>query len=176
MRCEDGVTLLVKLEGGFTVDDGGPTKWGITQAQFDDWCRLGGFDHETVENLEWETAIRFYDDQWWTRFHIYLLPDKLDFIVFQAIVDCGPHAIRWLQGVVGVFADEVIGPKTAKACEAFKLPFLVQKFLELQEADYLRLEEANPEKYKNYADGWSRRLHKAASVVGFNFIDKRPEG
>ncbi len=61
-----------------------------------------------------ETAILRYKEDFWDPAHLELLPPAVAVALFDARVNQGPgRAVHWLQHLLGVMEDGVIGPVTA---------------------------------------------------------------
>lgn len=117
----DIIDDILRREGStFTndpVDRGGATKFGITQARWDDYvakdpsrapCRL-------VEALTEPWARAFYDAEYVAPFD-WIENDELAKLVIDSAVQHGVVRVtRWLQLAVGVTPDGHIGPVTRGA-------------------------------------------------------------
>lgn len=101
-------------------DRGGPTKYGITQRTLSAY-RGQPVTPEDVENLTVTEARNVY-------FALYVRSPGFSKIINDDImglaVDCGvlhgtDRTIRWLQKIVGVKQDGILGPVTADAINRF---------------------------------------------------------
>ncbi len=101
--------LLLGNEGGYTVDNGGPTRWGITQRV----ARANGYAGD-MRVLPVETAQSIAKAEYWDKFGCGLLPTAVAFQVFDTAYN-GGHPIQWLQAIVGTQQDGVLGEQTAIA-------------------------------------------------------------
>ena len=110
---------VIAREGGFVdhpADRGGPTKYGITKATLAEW-RGRAVTREEVRDLPRNEAHAIYADRYVRRpSYERITDDRLREHVVDAAVLHGPsRATRWLQEVVGVKADGVLGPVTGAA-------------------------------------------------------------
>lgn len=141
---------LLEVEGGFTVDKGGRTNLGITETT----ARRHGYSGD-MKDLPIETARSIYHSEYWNPFY-----DQLSYPVayqlFDAAVNSGPiQSHKWLQRVVGVKDDGVIGPKTKEAVLNFNSIKLIVMF------NVLRLEfMTGLSNWPQAGKGWTRRIAK----------------
>jgi len=105
-------------EGGFVnhpSDPGGATNLGITLATFRRYVKRNG----TVADLKALTIAQagiVYRKQFWDRVNGYDLPDGIDYAVFDFAVNSGQsRAAKYLQAVLGVAQDGLVGPITIAA-------------------------------------------------------------
>lgn len=116
-KFEDAIAVVLSNEGGqFVPDDQGrgPSKWGVTlktaQAFHPDWIA------QDIQNLTYLGAQEFYRDAFWETYRIGLIENQeLATKVFDLCINVGPRVILWLQDVVGVKMDGVLGRRTATA-------------------------------------------------------------
>ena len=168
MTFEKALRGLMILEGGFTVDDGGPTEVGITQSAWDGWCQKIGQPSSPIESLSQEDIQTFYRNAYWTPLLCPQLPDGVDFCLFQWAINHeyfggdGP-AVRDLQMCCGTTPDGCMGPETAGAACGMDRVKLMQCLLGRQEAWYKNDAKVN-------ADaplvGWENRVDRTRKFVG----------
>jgi lysozyme family protein len=136
MSLQKAIELTVSLEGGWDAysndpdDPGGATKAGITQRLLNAWNRERGVDWMNVKSILPSTIGLCYADNFY-RSSLYrcgALPEPLDAVFMQAVVNCGGHPIDWLQRLAGVTPDGIMGPQTiAHAAEVSPLALLEQQ-------------------------------------------------
>jgi lysozyme family protein len=108
-----------------------------------------------MRNLTKDTARDIYKNNYWDKFSMDSLPEDLQPIVFNAIVNSQGHAVKVMQKLLGVEEDGVIGPKTREAMKS-------ATFTKEQFKDNLL------EKYKTFATwaehgkGWTNRFTELA--------------
>lgn len=119
MNAQSIIDDIIRREGGFVnhpADRGGPTKFGITQDTLTLWRkRLATVDD--VRNLAEDEARSIYLKNYITAPHFDQINDPaLQALVVDCAVNHGVQATaKWLQGILGVTKDGVIGPVTLAA-------------------------------------------------------------
>ena len=86
--------LTLGNEGGYTVDNGGPTRWGVTQAVARKWGYSGD-----MKVLPEATAKEIAQSLYWTPFGCDFFPLPIAFQVFDTAYN-GGHPIQWLQQIL----------------------------------------------------------------------------
>lgn len=102
--------LLMGNEGGYTVDNGGPTMWGITQAV----ARRYGYTGD-MQALPLSTAQSIARKEYWPDY-LDQVPVAVAFQVFDTLYN-GGAATSWLQEALGLAVDGVAGPLTIAAAQ-----------------------------------------------------------
>lgn len=121
-RFAAAFAVVLGHEGGYTADPTDPgnwtggapgrgecrgTNWGISAASYPDL---------PIRALTPDQARTIYRRDYWDRVRGDRLPAPLALLVFDAAVNCGVgRAARWLQGVLGVAQDGVVGEVTLAA-------------------------------------------------------------
>lgn len=157
-NLDRALTKVLKHEGGFVDhpnDPGGPTNLGVTLANFKRYVNPKG----TVDDLKKLTiaqARTVFERQYWDAVRGNQLPSGLDYAVFDFAVNSGPsRAAKFLQAIVGVAQDGVIGPETLKAIEAqVSTVRLVQQLCDKRLA-WLRGLKTWP----SFGKGWESRVN-----------------
>ena len=101
--------LLLLNEGGYVVDNGGATMWGVTEAV----ARRHGYTG-AMSDLPQSTAQSIAQAEYWTPWQLDNLPTWAAFQILDFVYNGGP-GYRSAQLVAGVQADGVPGPMTAAA-------------------------------------------------------------
>lgn len=111
---------LLPTEGGYTVDQGGPTYQGVTQTNYDVYRDRSAKPRRDVRLMEPNERDHLYFESYWLAAKCDALPWPLSLVHFDVSVNSGPvQAIRLLQRAIGAEADGQWGPETkAKAQEA----------------------------------------------------------
>lgn len=113
------LALVLAHEGGYVnhpKDPGGATNKGVTQAVYNAYRRVKGFPIQSVRNIGTEEVADIYQKQYWKLVRGDSLPAGLDYAVFDFAVNSGvSRAVRYLQRLVGVEDDAVIGMMTLEA-------------------------------------------------------------
>lgn len=120
MTSDKIIDDLLRREGSEYTDRpndrGGPTKYGITQRSWEDYCRRAMLvPAGSVRNLTETQARGFYDAQF-IKPLAWIKNGELLVLVVDCAVNHGPsRAIQWVQQAAGVDADGFVGPVTQSA-------------------------------------------------------------
>lgn len=113
------LSMVLKHEGNFSnhpSDPGGATMKGVTQAVYDDYRRRRDLTPRTVKDIGLSELQDIYRTGYWEKVRGDDLPSGVDYAVFDFSVNSGPgRAAKFLQRIVGVEDDGVIGPQTLAA-------------------------------------------------------------
>lgn len=158
MTFEDAWAQLLINEGGFTVDRGGATKYGISQ---------NSYPQEDIANLTEERAQFLYQRDFWVPASCDSLPSLIRFEVFDSAVQmCAPGhpevAIRLLQRAAGMAhydQDGQLGPQTLLAVGTIPPWRLLVRFLGVRIAYYTSLPETL---WHESGRGWMNRVSNNA--------------
>lgn len=147
---------ILEREGLYTEDQGGPTKYGITQATYSEF--LGKqVSKKEIQNLSYDDAVAFYE-AWEKKFmidQIKLMP--LQDLFFDCIINHGPgNAVKWIQKAAIVQADGVMGPKTVAAINA-EATSIYYKLLIIRIKFYGEITVKNFERNGASLNGWLNR-------------------
>lgn len=152
MKFEDAVELILKFEGGLSIDPkdpGGMTNFGISKR---------AYPNIAIERLTRDQAKEIYRKDYWDKNKIDQLPDKIRLAIFDSCVNQGSDfAIKALQGICAVEKDGVIGIKTIEMANKLDPTKTLELFCEKRLDRY----GANPNFYR-YGLGWTRRLLEVA--------------
>lgn len=111
--------ITLGYEGGFTVDQGGPTQWGITQVTYDRYRQSIGLNTQGVRNITSNEMQSIYESLYWRRIRGNEVAWPLNLALFDLAVNSGPmRAVQFVQILVGVEADGQFGPITLKAVKS----------------------------------------------------------
>jgi hypothetical protein len=153
--------LIFQAEGGYTVDSGGPTNFGITIKTLEEWEGKTGLTATDVQNLSQSSAKEIYRTAYWNRMQCGALPPGLDLEVFDFGVNAGPsQAVKTLQKIVGVTQDGSIGPITIAAVRTFKLDDLIDQYAKDRISFYQSLPTAT-----TYLKGWESRVNQIQTAA-----------
>lgn len=116
------LSLVLAHEGGYVnhpKDPGGATNKGVTQGVYDSYRKVKGLMPQTVKLISSDEVAEIYQKQYWRQVKGDDLPTGLDYAVFDFGVNSGvSRAARYLQRLVGVPDDGVIGNQTLSAIYA----------------------------------------------------------
>ncbi len=120
------INEVIKREGGYVnhpADKGGPTNMGITQRTLTMYlARETTVDD--VKNLNQQTARDIYYMYYWVNTGVNLLPELIQPIVFDMVVNMGKRGVKLLQTALenrGYYYDAIdgkIGPRTLLAAKS----------------------------------------------------------
>jgi lysozyme family protein len=154
MTFDQAFDRLLGHEGGYTfnqADPGGETKFGISKRSY---------PNLDIKALTQEQAKSIYMHDYWQPCRIELLPEDMQFDMFDAAVNSGRvQATKWLQMAVGADVDGVLGPKTFNACAGAK--DISKRFNGYR----LQFMSALPA-WNTFGRGWANRIAK--NLIGDN--------
>lgn len=162
MTFDECFEIVMEIEGfgaivNDSADNGGLTKWGISQAAYPN---LSAADIKAMTKVK---AKALYKRDYWDKVGAGKVPRKLSLALFDASVNHGVlGASKLLQRSANALGarlsiDGVIGPLTLSAVKGMDaVTFLVQFSTER-----LKLYEKH-EDYARFGKGWTRRLFKVA--------------
>lgn len=154
---------LFAHEGGYVDhprDPGGATNMGITHNTLSAW-RGRRVSKADVRNLTKREAMDIYRAQYWNTIRGDDLPAGVDYAVFDAAVNSGPaRAAKWLQEIVGVRQDGIVGAITLDAARKMGAAVLVNKFCDRRYAFVRSLSTWN-----TFGKGWTRRIAEVRAVA-----------
>lgn len=160
-NCQRAIDFVIYLEdksgiGKVTVDNGGVTKWGISQR---------AFPNLNIAALTREDAVRLYEEHYWAPLRCDALPWPLAAFVFDAAVNQGQGAAALLlQTSLGVDADGEIGPKTLARVKEYVSPkaqaALAAEFMARRVVRYV-----DTVNFTENGRGWMTRLFELTMTV-----------
>jgi len=145
---ENAVSKTLKWEGGFTVDTGGKTKYGISQ---------NAYPNEDIPNLTLDRAKQLYRRDYWEpiqgdRIAAQDAAEALfDFAVNAGLSRAKSEARKALQAA-GIVPGANLADSINRAGKYFA-PAIGSRRISF----YRDLAAANPAKYKKYLAGWEKR-------------------
>lgn len=154
--------VVVGVEGNYSDNPADPGNWtgGRCGAGVCKGTRFGisagAYPSLDIKNLKLEQAQSIYQRDYWAPICGEKLPAPLALLVFDAAVNNGvTRAAKWLQAVVGVAQDGVVGPLTlaAVSSKAGEGAAVLAEF----QAQRLVFMAGLPT-WRTFSGGWSRRL------------------
>lgn len=134
MSFQDSLTQTLKFEGRYTVDDGGPTNYGITQDTYN------SYRYKSVKEITPTEVAAIYQNQYWLEAScdkVDPISSKMSMCLFDLAANSGTvWARKLLQRAVLVTEDGVIGPLTLDAVTSLvkiNENAIVGKFLNVRE-------------------------------------------
>jgi lysozyme family protein len=150
------LALVLKHEGGYVdhpKDPGGATNKGVTIATFRRYVKKDG-TKDDLRRISDADVARIYKRHYWDAVRGDDLPDGLDYAVFDFAVNSGTgRAPKYLQRVLGVAQDGVIGPATIKAAHDANVPFAIDRLCDDRMA-FLR----GLSTFSTFGRGWTSRV------------------
>lgn len=101
--------LLALNEGGFTIDNGGQTMYGITEAV----ARAAGYSGDMAK-LPLETAQSIAYQEYWLPHNLDSLPVWAGFQILDTVYN-GGSPVQWCQQFLNLKVDGINGPQTTAA-------------------------------------------------------------
>lgn len=152
---------VLKYEGGYSnhpADPGGATMKGVTQAVYDAWRAKNNLSQQSVRNISDGELQAIYRRDYWDKVRGDDLPAGVDLAVFDFAVNSGvSRASKYLQAIVGVEQDGVIGPKTIQATRAYVANAITSKRLSFMQGLGT---------WKVFGRGWSDRIADVRKQIG----------
>jgi lysozyme family protein len=147
-RFARAIERVLAHEGGFVDnpdDPGGKTRWGISQRTY---------PHLNIATLTREQAIALYRRDAWTPIRGDALPEAIAFQVLDAAVNHGVvRAVGWLQQMLDLRVDGVVGPLTRAAAADADPVALILAYNAARLDFYVRLRT-----FPTFGRGWTRRI------------------
>ena len=167
---ERALKFTLAWEGGHVSDPddaGGETYCGISRVAHPDWEGWKYIDADEVKELGMAQdvdALRgmvsdFYRAEYWDKMRCGNMPGIVGIVVFDSGVNCGRKtAVKWLQNVVRVPADGIVGNVTLSALNGTVLSHEVicADILDMRDERYDNIVMRNPVQVK-FLRGWKNR-------------------
>lgn len=148
---------LLVHEGGYInhpKDPGGATNRGVTQRTYDGYRVRKGLSKRSVREVKEAEVLEIYKSQYWDAIYGDTLPSGLDYAVYDFAVNSGSsRAIKFLQQILGVRADGVIGNITLAAIHEHEVQKLI---FELCSRRFSWMKTLKT--FSTFGKGWTRRV------------------
>ena len=148
---------VLQHEGGYVnlkADPGGATNKGITQKTYDAYRAGLGKPKQDVWNIADNEVEQIYREQYARPIWFNRLPVGLDYALFDFAVNSGAaRAVRFLQRILGVRADGVMGNITLSALADKDIGKIIAKLCDARLAFLRRLKT-----WRVFGKGWSSRV------------------
>lgn len=145
-------------EGGFSdhpKDPGGATNFGVTQRIYDGYRRRNGLPTQSVRLISRTEVVDIYRTQYWNKVMGNELPSGLDYAMYDFSISSGPsRAVKFLQHLVGVEVDGLMGQVTLGAIEVFGDNTMLIKMLCTKRLKWMKTLRT----FKTFGRGWTRRV------------------
>jgi lysozyme family protein len=150
------LTAVLKHEGGWSdhkADPGGATNLGITIGTYRRYINRNG-TKDDLKRLTVAQAAVCYRRHYWDKVKADDLPAGIDYAVFDFAVNSGPgRAAKYLQAVLGVKQDGVIGPVTIAAARSAPAVRTIHSLCDRRLA-FLRALKT----WEDFGRGWQSRV------------------
>ena len=176
--------MILEDEGGLNEDEpahvGGVSYAGITQTTYDGWHAPARIEKPPSVRLlaDYPQIVELFYINYFARYHTWELPEFLQYIYADFVVNAGSAAVKIIQRMVEVDDDGAWGSGTSKAVAEWKALVevelekdpnidnnLITDFHEQKLAHYNHLAEANPPKFGRYLPGWKKRCNKVLAKL-----------
>jgi lysozyme family protein len=152
MTFDEAFDALLKHEGGFSdhaADPGGKTRFGVTEAV----ARREGYRGD-MRDYPLDEAKRVYQKLYWNALRLDDLRSEFRFDLFDAGVNSGvAQTVRWVQRIVGVTVDGLLGPRTLSAVNNSDAAKFLAKF-----NGQRLLFMTSLSTWPSFGRGWARRI------------------
>ena len=150
---ELAIPTVLAHEGGYTLDQGGATNYGISahwlmttrdwrQYDLDGDGTLGPSDMRALTKTQ---AIALYRQFWWTTYMGFMASQAVATKLFDTDVNMGMgEGTKLLQQAVGVAPDGVFGPATLGAVNKMDEQVVLTKYRALEADHYRAIVAARP--------------------------------
>lgn len=173
-KIEASLPYALVNEGGFCIDDGGPTNFGITIPDVAAYRKvpLSQITTDDMRNLSLSEATAIYKQQYWDALSLDQVNDQnIATCIFDTGVNRGIGVgAQYAQKVCtllghSVVVDGQIGPLSLAAInQCARAPF-IQHYEALEMAGYLAIAAGDPAKYDRYLAGWENRAKRLLSLL-----------
>jgi lysozyme family protein len=143
--------------GDDPADSGGRTSRGITQREYDAYCRMAGLAHTDVYKAPNGIVDDIYHRSYWMPYGP-VMPPGVDYMLFDDSVLSGPvTAIMTLQRALLVRPDGHIGILTSEAISQSSPAKLIDAIAVMRLQRYARIVAGAPKDMK-FEKGWDVRV------------------
>lgn len=149
-------------------DHGGRTSRGITQREYEAWCRNNGKATGDVWKASQDDITSIYRTQYWNPY-CDSLPSGVDYLFFDISVNAGrTRAVRQFQQALDVNVDGMIGQVTLDAIKNADPVQLIHDVSNVRRNWYRHLSQ-----FKRYGKGWLSRVgHCENGAIAIHNNDK----
>ena len=171
---EKAMPHVFKVEGSYVDhprDPGGATNLGVTLATLRAW-RGRPVTKADVKALGRAEATQIYKAQYWDKVAGDQLPPGLDYAMFDFGINSGPgRAVQFLQRILGVKVDGVIGAMTLEAVSHQPAISLIKQLCAARLAWLRKLKT-----WDAFGKGWTNRVnHVRVTAVAFAMHNEGPD-
>lgn len=152
---------VLKAEGGYTVDTGGPTKYGISQ---------NAYPHLDIQAITPEMARDIYRKDYYEAVGADVIgkinPDLAEHVADMAFNSGTGTAVKMLYKSVGMAPQKGISEELIQRLS--DAPELIRDYSQQRLNYYASLAQRNPDKYAKYMNGWVNRVRNLNKELGYS--------
>jgi len=151
LLIEEGGSKYTETKG----DNGGATKYGISQKAFPDL---------DIKNLTEGKAAEIYKREYWDKIKgDLILSERVAYCIFDCAVNMGVStAVKFAQEIANCKIDGVVGSMTLAYLNSKEPEKFLPKFLEMRLEKYKLYVKRDPAQSK-FINGWTARAKRACS-------------
>lgn len=173
-KIENSMNYLLANEGGFTIDDGGPTMWGIVISDVAEFRGVpaSSITEDDMRKLGVAEATAIYKKQYWDAMSLDSINDQnVATCIFDTGVNRGisigaKYAQKTADAMGGSLnIDGKIGPLSIAGINACSRAAFIRRYESLVWSGYQAIVESNPGKYSIYLKGWDSRAQKLLTLI-----------
>lgn len=154
---EQALHWVLQHEAGYVhhpQDPGGATNRGITQKTYDAFRRAKGVPVRDVRDIDDVEVRAIYREQYARPVWFDVLPSGVDYALFDFAVNSGvSRAVKYVQRIVGVRQDGIMGNQTLSAIRAQDAQALINALCDARLAFMRGLKI-----WRTFGKGWQRRV------------------
>lgn len=165
---DKAMTYLLFDEGGYVVDDGGPTMYGIVESDVARYRRVpvSEITASVMKSLSLTEATAIYKLQYWD---VMNLSELVSQPIATAIFDLGVNfgvsgGVKLAQTAIKVNADGVMGPVAIGALNKLSSKEFIVLFESAVLKHYQVIDASNHAKYDRYMSGWTNRAKRLLTL------------
>lgn len=168
-KFENASKFTFGAEGGYTVDNGGPTNFGITQNTLDAYNKSKNLPFTDVKNIKPELSKQIAREMFFDGPGYGSLPGKVSTAVFDFGFNASPRrSTSLLQTIVGAKPDGINGPKTLAAVDNYVKNYgedmLVKNFINGVNSHYMNITNNEPPTKRR--NGYMNRVASIKKYIG----------
>ncbi len=171
---EGSIKYVLDNEGGWTIDDGGWTMWGIVVSDVAAYRNVpaSSITEQDMKNLSVSEATAIYKKQYWDALNLDQVNDQnMATCIFDTGVNRGISvSAKYAQRVCNISGatlqvDGKIGPLSLIRINQMNRTIFIRNYEAMEMAGYEAILASNPSKYGIYRNGWESRARRLLTLV-----------
>lgn len=169
-KLEDCIEYVFRNEGGFVIDNGGPTKFGCTLKVISEF-RDAPVTEQEVRDLTKEEATEIYRHLYWDKIGLeHITNDAIATCLLDVAINRGPSiAVKYAQRVLMALkghldVDGIIGPRTMAFINSVDPESFIRSYVVIALAGYNLILRNKPE-LRIYLKGWRNRANRLLTLI-----------